>query len=106
VCALLGISTPTSLSSELGITGLHKTDLLVEICRRLGADEYVSGPSARGYIEPEKFDRAGIKLSYFEYSYPEYAQLSRAFTHRVSILDMIFNVGPDTPKYIWDASNG
>jgi len=101
LCRLLGIETPTSLSSELGIAGLHKTDRLVEMCRRLGATEYVSGPSASDYIEADKFAAAGIKLSYFEYQYPAYRQLSNEFTHFVSIIDMIFNLGPETPNYIW-----
>lgn len=101
LCRLLGIETRTSLSSELGITGLYKTDRLVEMCRRLGATEYVSGPSARDYMEPEKFEAAGIKLSYFQYDYPPYRQLSDQFTHFVSIVDMIFNLGPETPKFIW-----
>lgn len=101
LCRLLGIGTPTSLSSELGITGLYKTDRLVEMCRRLGVTEYVSGPSARDYIEADKFATAGIKLSFFEYQYPAYRQLSNEFTHFVSIIDMIFNLGPETPSYIW-----
>jgi hypothetical protein len=101
VAAMLGIGTETSMSSSLGIAGLAKTDRLVEICKRLGATEYVSGPSARDYIEPEKFRRAGIGLSFFEYGYPEYPQLTHTFTHYVSILDMIFNLGPATPDYIW-----
>jgi hypothetical protein len=102
-CQLLGISTATSLSSELRVSGLHKTELLVEICRRLGATEYISGPSARNYIEPQKFAEAGIALSYFDYQYPEYPQLSTTFTHQVSIVDMTFNVGSRAPEYIWAA---
>jgi hypothetical protein len=101
LCRLLRIETPTSLSSELGITGLHKTDRLVEICRRLGATEYMSGPSARDYLEEEQFVVAGIKVSYFDYRYPAYRQLSNEFTHFVSIIDMIFNLGPEAPNYIW-----
>lgn len=101
LCRLLGIRTPMSRSSELGIHGLHKTDLLVEICRRLAATEYISGPSAKDYIEPGKFADAGIQLTYFTYSYPEYPQLSETFTHQVSVVDMLFNIGPQTPDYIW-----
>jgi hypothetical protein len=101
LCRLLGIETSTSLSSELGIIGLHKTDRLVEMCRRLGATEYVSGPAAQEYIEPDKFEAAGIRLTYFTYDYPPYPQLSSQFTHFVSIIDMIFNLGPEVPNYIW-----
>jgi hypothetical protein len=97
---LLGVSTPWTLMSELHIES-KRTEKLVAMCQRLGATEYISGPSARDYIEPEKFDAAGIKLSYHEYRYPEYPQLSREFTHHVSVLDMLFNLGPEAPDYIW-----
>lgn len=101
VCEILGIATPTSLSSALGVSGMQKADLLVEICRQLGATEYVTGPSARDYIDPRTFEHAGIKLAWFRYDYPEYPQMSETFIHQVSVIDLIFNTGPDAPSYIW-----
>jgi hypothetical protein len=32
--------------------------------------------------------------------YPDYPQLNGAFEHGVSILDLLFNVGADAPRYM------
>lgn len=87
-------------SSKLDARG-EKTDRLLDILRRVGASHYISGPSARNYIEPEKFAAAGIKLEYMTYDYPDYPQLYEPFDGRVSILDLLFNVGPEAPRYIF-----
>ena len=71
------------------------------VCRALGATEYLSGPSARDYIEPEKFAAAGIELQYIDYRYPEYPQLYPPFDPYVTILDLLFMTGPAAPRFIW-----
>ena len=86
-------------SSELGAGG-QKTDRLVEILTKLGAQHYISGPSAQDYIEPDKFAKAGISLEYMDYNYPPYAQLHPPFDGNVSILDLLFMTGPEALKYI------
>jgi hypothetical protein len=97
----LGIrSTRFLRSSELGVDG-QKTDRLIAVLARVGADHYLSGPSARDYIEPDKFEAAGIGLEYMVYNYPEYPQLHPPFDPFVSILDLLFMTGPDAPRYIF-----
>ncbi|HKG54340.1 MAG TPA: WbqC family protein, partial [Anaerolineales bacterium] len=92
-------------SSELaGIDG-QKTDRLIQILRSVGASHYSSGPSARDYIEKEKFDSAGITLEYMEYNYPEYLQLYPPFDPYVSILDLLFMAGPEASNYILKGSH-
>ncbi len=87
-------------SSEMqGIDG-HKTDRLIQILQRVGAQHYISGPSARGYIEQEKFEAAGIGLEYMEYNYPDYPQLYPPYDPYVTVLDLLFMVGPDALSYI------
>lgn len=88
-------------SSELAATG-RKTDRLLAILRELGATEYLSGPSARGYIDAEKFAEARIGLEYMTYDYPEYPQLHPPYDAQVSILDLLFMTGRDAPHHIWD----
>ena len=87
-------------SSSLAAAG-QKTDRLVDLLRGLGANHYVSGPSARSYIEPEKFAAAGIGLEYMEYNYPEYPQLYPPFDPFVTILDLLFMTGPHAPEFIF-----
>lgn len=100
IASLLNIKTKISWSMDYRIID-SKTERLVDICLQAGATEYISGPSAKGYIVDEMFDAAGIKLSYMNYdSYPEYKQIYPPFDHFVSIIDLIFNVGPNFAEYM------
>ena len=96
----LGIDTRFMRSSTLDATGT-KTDRLVDILSRLGATHYISGPSARGYLDEPKLSQAGITLEYMTYEYAEYPQLYPPFDPQVSILDLLFMTGPEAPNYIW-----
>jgi hypothetical protein len=97
---LLGLSPTRFLrSSDLGATG-KKSDRLIDILQKVGATHYISGPSARDYIEEEKFRAAGITLEYMTYEYPEYPQLYPPFDPSVSIIDLLFMCGPEAAKYI------
>jgi len=92
-------------SSELaGING-QKTDRLIQILQAVGATHYSSGPSARDYIETEKFEEAGITLEYMQYNYPEYPQLYPPFDPQVSVLDLLFMTGLEAPAYIFKGSH-
>ena len=78
-----------------------KTERLVSLCRQAGATQYVSGPAARSYIDPARFEEAGITLSFFDYAgYPEYRQLYPPFDHFVSVIDLILHTGADAPAYM------
>lgn len=80
----------------------QKLDRLMDIVAKTGATRYVSGPSAQSYIDPARFATAGIELAWKDYAgYPEYPQRFPPFDHQVTILDLLFNVGPDAPWYIW-----
>lgn len=87
-------------SSELTVNGA-KTDRILEILGAVGAKHYLSGPSARDYIEQEKFDQAGITLEYINYDYPPYPQLHGDFEAQVSILDLLLMTGETAHQYIW-----
>jgi hypothetical protein len=87
-------------SSEIeGVEGA-KTDRLLSILRKVGAVHYISGPSAKDYIEKEKFDQAGVSLEFMEYDYPEYPQLYPPFEPQVSIIDLMFMTGPQALDYV------
>ena len=92
-------------SSTLGVTGV-KTDRLLNLLAKVKATHYISGPSARDYIETEKFAAAGITLEFMTYDYPEYPQLYPPFDPQVSILDLLFMTGPEAPRFIWDRETG
>lgn len=99
----LGIThTKFIRSSEIpGING-QKTERLIQILTSVGTTHYISGPSARDYIEQEQFDAAGITLEYMVYDYPEYPQLYPPFDPQVSALDLLFMTGSDASKFFID----
>jgi hypothetical protein len=100
ICTLLGITTKLSRSMDYVIAGA-KTERLVGICEQAGAAEYISGPTARSYIDPAVFAEAGITLSFFDYSgYPEYPQLYPPFEHQVSVVDLLLHTGPNAIRYL------
>ncbi len=106
LCGLLGIRTRISWSSDYRLVP-GKTERLVDLCRQVGADEYVSGPSARCYIVPELFAEAGVRLTWMEYNgYPEYPQLHGPFEHGVSVMDLLLNCGADASRYLDRSRHG
>ena len=100
VCAYLGIGTVISNSWDYA---LHegKTERLADLCAQAGGSEYVSGPAAKGYLDEKVFADRGIGVTWFDYNgYPEYPQLWGEFAHGVTILDLLFNCGRDTHRYM------
>ncbi|MCK9380265.1 MAG: WbqC family protein [Sulfuritalea sp.] len=100
VCKYLEIKTCISNSWDYAqLDG--KTERLADLCAQVGATEYITGPSAKDYIEETAFRTRGIKLTWFDYAgYPEYPQLWGEFTHGVSILDLLFNCGKNAHRYM------
>lgn len=100
VCRYLGIGTRISNSWDYTLVD-GKTERLADLCRQAGGTEYISGPAAKDYIDEQIFTDYGIKLTWFDYEgYPEYPQLWGEFTHFVSILDLLFNCGKDSSRYM------
>lgn len=77
-----------------------KTERLLSILQKAGASHYLSGPSARDYLDEEAFRTVGIGLSYKSYHYPDYPQPYPPFDGQVSVLDLLFNCGPDSRHYL------
>jgi WbqC-like protein family len=97
----LGIKETRYLRSSCLPAQGRKTDRLLSILRDVGATHYITGPSAKEYLEEGKFRSASITLEYMVYDYPEYQQLYPPYDSHMSILDLLFMRGPDAPRYIW-----
>jgi len=69
--------------------------------RSIGAETFIIGPTARAYMSETEFKQAGIDLIWMEYTYPEYPQFCPPFDPHVSVLDLLFQVGPRSGDYIW-----
>ncbi len=100
VCAYLGINTRISNSWDYTLAE-GKTKRLAELCSQAGGAEYISGPAAKDYVEEQVFSDLNIKLTWFDYAgYSEYPQQWGDFVHGVTILDLLFNCGPDAYRFM------
>jgi hypothetical protein len=89
----LGIAANLILLSSLSIVS-KGNERLVEICRSLGASQYLAQTSARKYLDHRLFSEAHIELKYVNPPRPVYPQLWGDFIANLSTFDLLFNCGP------------
>lgn len=100
ICRFLGITTRITDSRDYTL-GEGKSERLVSLCRQAGGTEYISGMAAKDYLDEQLFMDAGVAVTWMDYQgYPDYPQLWGEFTHQVSILDLLFNCGEDSPRFM------
>jgi hypothetical protein len=95
----LDIGTEIKLQSELGIqtTG---NQLLIDICRHLGASVYLAPLAAAKYLDGGFFHKEGLQIQFINPPTPVYPQLWGPFIGNLSILDMLFNCGPKAKEIL------
>jgi hypothetical protein len=86
------IMTPVVRASDYSFQGA-KSDLVLDMCKQLGATEYIFGSQGRDYADVPSFEAAGIKVSFQDYKHPEYPQLHGPFVSHMGAIDLLFNVG-------------
>ena len=86
-------------SSELNVQG-QGGDLLLDICRHIGAGRYLSGVSGKDYLDCKKFADAGIEVQFQKFRHPIYKQAYKPFLPCMSSIDLLFNYGPASPDVI------
>jgi len=97
---ILDIKTKIVKFSDLNDINSKKEQLVIEICKDLGARTYVSGSLGREYITNDHFKKSDIGLYYQNYNHPEYYQSWGAFIPYMSIIDLLFNEGPNSLSII------
>jgi hypothetical protein len=98
--SILDINTEIIDSKSLHLTG-DKNERLLDAIKKLNGTHYISGPAAKNYINEEKFQSESVAIEWMDYSeYPVYSQLFGPFKHEVTILDLIFNEGPNAKLYL------
>jgi hypothetical protein len=97
----LQIKVPIVNLSTLNVEG-SKSELLINACKAVGADTYLSGSGGRRYMELEAFDAAEVKIQWQEFDFPTYKQLfpELGFIPYLSILDTLFCWGPETKMFL------
>jgi hypothetical protein len=97
----LNITTPIVDDSEFVLPAGSPTERLVALCAAAGATSYVTGAAGLTYIDQKCFEQAEIELKVIDYSsYAEYAQGGTQFTHGVSVMDLLANVGNLAGTYL------
>jgi hypothetical protein len=89
----LGIRTPCYLSSQMQAVGT-KDELILALCREVGATTYFSGALGRDYLREKLFQEAGIRVVYQDYDHPVYPQMSAPFAPYMAVVDLLFHCGP------------
>jgi hypothetical protein len=101
LCDYLEINTKVSHSSDFKYQGEDKNSKLISLCLAASADTYVSGPAAKEYIDESEFNGHGISVEWYGYEgYIEYPQVHGDFDHNVSVLDLLFNCGPESRRFM------
>ena len=93
--AAFGIEREILISAGLNVSG-RKQALILNLCREVGADVYLSGPLGRDYIDESGFEAAGIEVRYHDYRHPTYTQVHGGFEPYMAAIDLLFNHGNDS----------
>ena len=93
--SMFGIKAEIARSSGLGIK-TKKEQRVIDICKAVGADEYLSGVGARSYQDARHFEDNGIKLEYVEFEPKPYKQMFGGFVPNLSCVDYLMNCGAES----------
>ena len=91
----LGINIPIDAASTHDFRG-YKSDLVLDMCKKLGASTYIFGAQGRNYADVNSFSNYGIEVYFQDYQHPVYPQLHGDFEPYMSVIDLLFNVGPES----------
>ena len=116
--AELNVQLMDTLASALGITTtrvrasvvqpqayLDPTDWIIATCKAVGADTFLSGFGGTGYQNEAAYAANGIRLIYTDFQHPTYPQPHGEFVKGLSVVDLLFNCGPDSRRVLVGASD-
>ncbi len=92
-------------ASELDIQTDDQTGRLVEICKRLEGDIYLSGMHGKEYIDRQQFAESGIGLQFHSFEHPIYPQIHGGFEPYMAVIDLLFNIGSSEGSKIISLGN-
>lgn len=101
IAKYLGIDTNFVFSSSINCSSTHRELRLIEICNKLDANHLYNGAKAKEILDLSYFQQAGIQIEFQDFEHPLYEQLHGPFIPYLSIIDLLFNCGPDSGQYIW-----
>jgi hypothetical protein len=91
----LKINVPVRSAGEWDFKG-EKSELVLDMCKQVGASNYIFGALGRDYADLKAFKAAGVATHFQDYIHPEYSQLHGEFIPYLSIVDLLFNCGNES----------
>ncbi len=101
----LGFRMKLAFSSKFPHHDKEKNGKLISLCKHVGADTYLSGSGGKKYMEESKFSDSNIKIIWHNYTHPFYKQNFDGFEPNMSIIDLLFNLGPEAKSIILKGSS-
>lgn len=101
----LRIDVAYSKASELHFKG-YKSKLVLDMCKKLGADAYIFGELGEDYADKEAFAKEGVRVYFQNYKHPQYPQLYGNFASYMSIIDLLFNCGNKSLEILMKGNMG
>ena len=96
----LGLSNKEIVrSSSLDVRG-DRIERLVTLCKIFKADVFYEGAAGKNYIDSKHFEEQGIRVEFQDYKHPVYNQLYGDFVPYLSVIDLLFNLGPESLSII------
>lgn len=77
-----------------------KTTMLIDMCKKIGCDTYMSNLGSSAYVKIEEFVNNDLNHLYIDYVSPKYRQMYANFEPCMSILDMLMNCGTEKTREI------
>lgn len=101
ICVKLEIKTKIFTQTNLKKDFEKKNYLNMNICKYFNVNIYLSGQGAKKYNDEKLFNDNGIEIVYQKFNHPIYPQLWGDFIPNLSIIDLLFNCGPES-KYFFE----
>jgi len=98
----LSIVTPIVESYDYPNIVGAKTEMLIQMCKAVGADKYLSNEGARSYVDEAAMSEVGIQHCWQNFQHPSYHQ-GHQFIPNLSVIDLLFNIGPESRLVIKNA---
>jgi hypothetical protein len=96
------IATPIVLSTSLGEVEGQKSEMVLSLCKKVGATVYLSGSGgSREYLDTGLFERSGIEVRWQDFGHPRYPQLGvDDFNSHLSAIDLLMWCGPASAEIL------
>ena len=91
----LELKTKLVTASDLKLRE-EPTERLIDICKTLNGNKYLTGKDGNKYMNLELFDKEGIEVIFQDFKHPVYNQLFGDFEPYLSAIDLLFNCGDNS----------